>query len=82
MRGAQLGPLMLAVDRLLPADLTGACLRGVDLTGADMRRAVLTGADLSRSTLHGAQMRQAELTGTVLVGVRGMTSPDTPEVAA
>src|SRR5690606_839942 len=28
LREAQLGPLMIAADRLLPADLTGACLKG------------------------------------------------------
>ena len=57
---------------MMPADLTGAILRGADLSGADLRRAVLAGADLGRATLHGAQTRQTDLTDANLTGVRGL----------
>ena len=73
MREAQLGPLLIGADRLMPADLTGAVLRGADLSGADLKRAVLAGADLGRATMHGAQTRQADLTDANLAGVRGLT---------
>jgi uncharacterized protein YjbI with pentapeptide repeats len=63
-------------DRLLPADLTGAILRGADLTGADLRRAVLVEADLSRSILHGAQTKQADFTGAQTGGARGLDPAD------
>ncbi|HEV7227855.1 pentapeptide repeat-containing protein [Brevundimonas sp.] len=63
LREAQLGPLMIAADRLLAADLTDACLRGADLSRADLRRAVLTGADLKRARLDGAQGLVSPLAG-------------------
>lgn len=72
LREAQLGPLMIAADRLMPADLSGAILRGADMTGADLRRAVLAGADLGRAVMHGAQTRQTDLTDANLTGVRGL----------
>jgi uncharacterized protein YjbI with pentapeptide repeats len=46
---------MIAADRLLPADLSRACLRGADLSRADLRRAGLDGADLKRARLDGTQ---------------------------
>jgi uncharacterized protein YjbI with pentapeptide repeats len=67
---------MLGPDRLLPADLTGASLRGADLSGADLRRAVLHEADLSRATLHGAQTRHADFTDANMVGVKGYVPGD------
>ena len=67
---------LLAADRLLPADLTGAVLRGADLTGADLRRAVMVDADLSRATLHGAQTKQADFTGAQTSGARGLDPAD------
>ena len=76
MREAQLGPLLIAADRLMPADLTGAVLRGADLSGADLKRAVLAGADLGRAILHGAQTRQIDLTEANLTGVRGLILDD------
>jgi uncharacterized protein YjbI with pentapeptide repeats len=76
LREAQMGPLMIAADRLLPADLTGACLRGADLTGADMKRARLAGADLSRAALHGTCMRQAETAEAIMLAVRGSPITD------
>ena len=72
LRQAQLGPLMIGADRLLPADLTGACLKGADLSGADLKRANLTDTDLSRATFLGACLRQTDLTGAVTTGARGM----------
>ena len=76
LRGAQLGPLMIGAERLLPADLTGACLRGAELSGADLNRAILVGADLGRATLFGASLRQADLTGAVTTGARGLETVD------
>jgi len=76
LRGAQLGPLLIGPDRLLSADMTGACLRSADLSGADLKRAVLTGADLSRAILFGACLRQAELTDAVTHGARGLETMD------
>ena len=76
LRGAQLGPLMIAADRLLPADLTGTCLRGADLSGADLKRAVLVGADLSRAKLFGACLRESDLTDAVTSGAHGLETGD------
>ena len=72
LREAQLGPLVIGRDRLLPADFSGASLRGADLSGADLRRADLTGADLSRCILHGAHTRHANLTDANLTGAKGL----------
>jgi uncharacterized protein YjbI with pentapeptide repeats len=75
LREAQLGPLLIGADRFLPADLSGAVLKGTDLSGADLRRAIFVGADLERVNLAGATTRQMDLTGANLVGARGLLAP-------
>jgi len=72
LREAQLGPLMLGPDRLLPADLSDACLRAADLSGADLRRASFRGADLARTLLHGAQTKLTDLSGANLTAIKGL----------
>jgi uncharacterized protein YjbI with pentapeptide repeats len=67
---------MITADRLLPADLTGACLRGTDLSGADLNRAMMTGADLSRALLFGAGLRQVDLGEAITKGARGLETMD------
>ena len=63
---------MIAADRLLPADLTGAVLRGADLSGADLqprgsgRRGPEPGHAARRPD------PQADLTDANLTGVRGL----------
>lgn len=66
LREAHLGPLLIGQDRLFPADLTGAVLRGADLSGADLRRASLAEADLRRARLLGTQTAQADFTLALL----------------
>src|ERR1700733_4345292 len=36
LREAQMGPLLIGADRLLPCDMTGAALKAADLSGADV----------------------------------------------
>ncbi len=81
LRQAHLGPLLIGQDRLLPADLTGAVLRGADLSGADLRHACLAGADLRRARLGGAQTKLADFTLAQLVGASGLDHPpkETPQ---
>ncbi len=72
LREAQLGPLLLDSERVLPCDLTGAVLKGADLSRADLRHALLAKADLTRANLTGASMRHADITETQLRSARGL----------
>ena len=72
LRDACLGPLLIAADRLLACDLSGAQLKATDLSRADLRQARLIGADLSRANASGAQLRGADLTGARRQGSRGL----------
>ena len=76
LRQAHLGPLLIGQDRLLPADLTGAGLKGADLSGADLRRAVLVGADLERANFSGAAMRQMDISGAATYATKGLPPPE------
>jgi uncharacterized protein YjbI with pentapeptide repeats len=72
LREAQLGPLVIGKDRLMPCDLTRAMIKSADLRGADLRHTVLAHADLSRSDLTGAHLRDTNLTDAVTSGVKGL----------
>jgi uncharacterized protein YjbI with pentapeptide repeats len=72
LREAQMGPLLLGADRVLPTDMTNAMLKNADLTAADLRQAVFIDADLSRANFTGALLRQANLTGVLRQGARGL----------
>ena len=73
LRDAQMGPLLIAKDRSLPCDMTGANLKNADLARADLRQARLVDADLSRANFTGAFMKGMELSGAVRDGVRGLS---------
>ncbi len=72
LRDAQLGPLLIATERILPSDLTQASLKGADCSGADFRQAMMAGADLSRADFSRALLKQADITGAELRGARGL----------
>ena len=72
LREAQMGPLLLGADRVLPCDLTGAQLKAAELAGADLRQAILADADISRADFSGAFLRQANFTGVTRHGARGL----------
>jgi uncharacterized protein YjbI with pentapeptide repeats len=72
LREAQMGPLLLGADRVLPTDMTRAELKNADLTAADLRHAVLIDADVSRANFTGALLRQADFSGVSRRGVRGL----------
>ena len=72
LREAQLGPLVITHDRILPVDMTEAVLRNADLSGADLRHACLKRADLTRARFLGAQVRHADLLTAVRHGVVGL----------
>ena len=70
LREAQMGPLLLGADRVLPCDLSRASVKG-----ADLRRALLIEADISRSDFTGAQIREADFEGVVAKGCKGLDIP-------
>ena len=72
LREAQMGPLLLGADRVLPCDMTGAELKNADLTAADLRQAIFVGADVSRANFNGALLRQANFTDVFRQGARGL----------
>ncbi|MFI4951426.1 MAG: pentapeptide repeat-containing protein, partial [Caulobacterales bacterium] len=72
MRDAQLGPLLIAPTRPLPADLSRALLKSTDLARADVRQAILVGADLSRANFTGAILKGVNVTDAIRDGVRGL----------
>jgi uncharacterized protein YjbI with pentapeptide repeats len=72
LRDAQMGPLLLGGDRILPCNLHLASLKGADLARADLRHAILTEADLSRANFTNAMLRQANLNGAERWGARGL----------
>ena len=72
LREAQMGPLLLGADRVLPCNLTGAQLKATDLTNADVRHAIFVDADLSRANFTGAQLKQANFSGIQRQGTRGL----------
>ncbi|MDB5455514.1 MAG: pentapeptide repeat protein [Caulobacter sp.] len=72
LRDAQLGPLVIGRDRLLPSDLTGALLTNTDLARADLRQARLIGADLSRANFTSALLKDVDISGAIRVGARGL----------
>ena len=72
LREAQMGPLLINSDRVLPCDMTGANLKGADLAGADLRQAVLEGADVSRANFTNALLKQVKITGATRTGARGL----------
>ena len=74
LREAQMGPLLLGADRILPCDLRNAELKGADLTAADLRNALLIDADVSRANFTAAQLREADLRGLIRHGARGLDS--------
>ncbi len=71
LRDAQMGPLMIAADRFLPCDLTGAVLKNADLARVDLRRAKLNDADLSWANFTNAMVKDAEINGALTTGTRG-----------
>ncbi len=71
LEGANLGPLIIAKDRTLPADLTEAKLRNVNFCAAELKAVRLDGADLSRANLENASMNLAQLEHVTCVGLRG-----------
>ena len=75
LREAQMGPLILGADRLLPCDLTGAELKNTDLARADVRQALFVEADISRANFTGAMTRETVFTAAVRAGVRGLPEP-------
>ena len=79
LREAQLGPLMIAADRVMPSDLTRSIAKGSDFTDADLRHAVMVLSDLSRSNFTGANLKHADLTGAHRVGARGLESVQIPQ---
>jgi len=72
LREAQMGPLLINSDRVLPCDMTGANLKGADLAGADLRQAVLANADISRANFSGALLKQVNVVGATRTGARGL----------
>jgi uncharacterized protein YjbI with pentapeptide repeats len=72
LRDAQLGPLLIGRDRLLPSDLTGVLLTNADLARADLRQACLSGADLSRANFTNALLKEVDITGAIRLGARGL----------
>lgn len=72
LREAQMGPLLLGADRVMPCNLANANLKGADFSAADLRQAVMTDADLSRANFVGAQLRQIDLTRARREGARGL----------
>ncbi len=72
LRDAQMGPLLLGADRVLPCNLTGANLKNADLARADCRFANFTDADVSRANFTGAATKGATLTNTKRWGARGL----------
>jgi uncharacterized protein YjbI with pentapeptide repeats len=72
LREAQMGPLLLGGDRILPCDMTDANLKGADCSMADLRQALLVRADVSRGNFSGALLRQVNATGAVRAGARGL----------
>jgi uncharacterized protein YjbI with pentapeptide repeats len=72
LRDAQMGPLLLGADRVLPCNLTGANLKGTDMARADLRHALLVDADISRANFTNAQMRLINLSGANRWGARGL----------
>jgi uncharacterized protein YjbI with pentapeptide repeats len=72
LRDAQLGPLLIGRDRLLPSDLTGVLLTNADLARADLRQACLSGADLSRANFTNALLKEIDITGAIRLGARGL----------
>ena len=55
------GVIVLEVETLIGADLSGANLRGANLSDADLRGANLRGANLSDADLSDANLRGANL---------------------
>jgi len=72
LRDAQLGPLLIAADRVLPVDLTGAILANADFARADLRQAKMAGSDVSRANFTGAQLKDVDLTGAIRLAARGL----------
>jgi uncharacterized protein YjbI with pentapeptide repeats len=72
LREAQMGPLLLGADRVLPTNMTGAELKNADLTAADLRQAVFVEADVSRANFTGALLRQANFLDVRRHGARGL----------
>jgi uncharacterized protein YjbI with pentapeptide repeats len=80
LREAQLGPLLIGDDRILPCNLTRAVIKGADLSGADLRHAIFAFADLSRSRFNGALIRSTDFTGAHREAVKGLDEVPTPAV--
>src|SRR5665213_2008023 len=72
LREAQLGPLLIGADRLLPCDMTRVVAKGADFANANLHQAIMVFADISRSDFTGAVMRQADLTAAHRPGVKGL----------
>ena len=79
LREAQLGPLMISAERVMPSDLTRAIAKGSDFSDADLRHAVMVLSDLNRSNFTGANLKHADLTGAHRVGARGLEALQTPQ---
>ena len=61
LREAQMGPLLIGGDRILPCDMTRAVLKGTDLSGADLDQADMRGADFTGATLNSVSIRDCNL---------------------
>ena len=63
-------PIVLDIDALSGANLSGANLCGADLSGVNLYGADLCGADLRGAYLYGADLNRADLCGANLYGAR------------
>src|SRR5262249_54973841 len=70
LREANLGPLLIANDKLLPARLEKSDARYADFRGADLRQASFGEADLAFSNFTGASLRAADFRGATLQGIK------------
>ena len=68
LRDANLGPLVISGDRLMPSQLGKADLRNVDFRGADLNHAGLIQADASYANFTGANLRRTDFSNAVLEG--------------
>ena len=72
LREAQLGPLLIGSDRMLPCDLTDSVLKSADFSGADLRHALLIRADMSRANFTDALVKFADVTHAEFKTARGL----------
>lgn len=82
LREAQMGPLLIGPERVLPCDMTRAVAKGADFSHADLRQAIMVLSDVSRSNFTGAIMRHVDLTGAHRAGAKGLEAAVPPPPTA